>query len=159
MHNMSIFGAFTHLEKSIEVKGIQRSVANSVQKMMLNGQKSHFSSENKQHQQQQQVFFRLTSGLGAIPAEADIRESLCHEIRTRHERSRTNAGKDSLFIFTKPEQSSVPEWRIKYFYRNWKALTRDQSVLHVVKGLTLDLFKPLLKPPAFNNLSVRSKQI
>lgn len=36
MHNMSIFGAFTHFEKSIEVKGIQRSVANSVQKMMLN---------------------------------------------------------------------------------------------------------------------------
>eukprot|EP00105_Crassostrea_gigas_P035766 XP_019919914.1 PREDICTED: uncharacterized protein LOC109617710 [Crassostrea gigas] len=33
-----------------------------------------------------------TSGLGARPAEADIRESLGHEIRTRQERSRTNTG-------------------------------------------------------------------
>nr|XP_034300380.1 uncharacterized protein LOC109617710 [Crassostrea gigas] len=58
------------------------------------GQKSHFSSENKQQQQQ---FFvtgpqATTSGLGARPTEADIRESLGHEIRTRQERSRTNTG-------------------------------------------------------------------
>lgn len=43
-----------------------------------------------------------TFGLGARPAEADIRESIGHEIRTRQERSRTDTGKKSLFISPKP---------------------------------------------------------
>uniref|UniRef100_A0A8W8IDG3 Uncharacterized protein n=1 Tax=Magallana gigas TaxID=29159 RepID=A0A8W8IDG3_MAGGI len=52
-------------------------------------------------------FFRYgpqatTSGLGARPADADIREILGHEITTRPERSRANTGKISFFISPKP---------------------------------------------------------
>lgn len=69
------------------------------------GQKFHISLKNRQ-QQQEQFFFvtgpqATTSGLEAIPAEADIRDNLGHEIRTGQERSRTNTSKNILFIFSK----------------------------------------------------------
>lgn len=50
-----------------------------------------------------------------------------------------------------PEQSSVPiARRIEYFYQNWKVLTRDQWVLHLVQGLTLDFVQtPVQTHPPF----------
>uniref|UniRef100_A0A8W8I8R4 Uncharacterized protein n=1 Tax=Magallana gigas TaxID=29159 RepID=A0A8W8I8R4_MAGGI len=60
-------------------------------KSLISAQKTSSTSNNSRFFSLRAPKQRLTSSLGAIPAEADIRESLCHEIRTRHERSRTNA--------------------------------------------------------------------